>query len=592
MKRRFVIVAAITLLLIAGLAVKPTPPTAQACAIGAGPPSPKCKLAVVVVIDQLLGDYLTRFGDLFGDGGFRMLTERGAWFTNCHYENGVTKTGPGHASIATGTNPAVHGIVGNDWYERIDGKLKAALAVGDRNSKTIGLPAGVTFPGASPHRLLADTLADRLKAASPKSRVLSCSLKSTAAILLAGRSADGVYWWHTASGAMITSEFHAQKLPGWAKSFNEQRSVDRFFGQRWVRLADPAEYDRRCRRDDYSYEWGHFYTESNDFPHTLGKSGADKPDAAYYRALYASPFGNDVLLDFARRGIEAMELGKRGVTDLLLLSLSSNDLVGHAYGPLSHEVMDVTLRTDQQLATFFKYLDERVGLENCVIALTGDHGAGMVPEYAEEKKLGGGRLNATMVAGTINDALVAAVGAPAGGKSYVARIAMPWVYLDQGLLKDHNISTDKLRTILNKLAKDQTSYDAFFVADDIRRDGFVTSPVSHGPVNGVSDHPRTADTAVAHLRARVKNCYFAGRSGDVYVHVAENWYAGGHAAGHGSAHAYNTHVPLLLFGRGIKPGKHNTPAAPTDIAPTLARLLGIPKPTKSTGRVLHEVLAK
>ncbi len=573
MKRRIVIVAAITLLSIAGLTVKPTPPTAWACGSGADPPAPKCKLAVVIVIDQLRDDYLTRFGDLFGDGGFRMLTEHGAWFTNCHYENGVTKTGPGHASIATGADPAVHGIVGNDWYERVDGKLKAALCVGDRNSKTVGLPAGVSFPGASPHRLLADTLADRLKATNLKSRVLSCSLKDTAAILGAGKSADGVYWWHVGSGTMITSEFFAKELPGWAQSFNEQRSVDRFVGQRWIRLADPAEYDRRCRRDDYSYEWGYYYTESNDFPHTFGKSSAEKADAAYYRGVYASPFGNDVLLDFARRGIEAMELGKRGVTDLLLLSLSSNDLVGHAYGPLSHEVMDVTLRTDQQLAKFFKYLDERVGLENCVIALTGDHGAGMVPEYAEEKKLGGGRLNVTMVAGAINDALVAAVGAPAGGNSYVARIAMPWVYLDHGMLKNQNVSSDKLRTILKKLAKGQASYDAFFVADGIRRDDFASSPANK-------------------LRVRVKNCYFAGRSGDVYVHVAENWYAGGHAAGHGSAHAYNTHVPLLLFGLGIKPGKHNIPAAPTDIAPTLARLLGIPKPTKSTGRVLDEALLK
>jgi len=571
MKRQVIIVAAITLLSITGFTLRPTPTTAQACGIGTAPPSPKCKLAIVIVVDQLRADYLTRFGDLFGDGGFRLLTERGAWFTNCHYENGVTKTGPGHASIATGANPAVHGITGNDWYERVDGKLKYTLCVGDSDSQVVGLPAGVSYAGASPHRLLADTLTERLKAASPKSRVLSCSLKDTAANLIAGKSADGVYWWHTGSGAMITSDFHAKTMPGWAQSFNEQRSVDRFFGQRWTRLADPAEYDRRCRRDDFSYEWGYYYTESNDFPHTLGKSGAEQPDTAYYRALYASPFGNDVLLDFVRRGIEAMELGRRGVTDLLLISLSSNDLVGHAYGPLSHEVMDVTLRTDRQLAAFFKYLDERVGLEHCVIALTGDHGAGMVPEYAEEKKLGGGRLNTTMVAGAINDALVAAGGGPAGGDSFVAGIAMPWVYLDHAMLKDHNISTDKLRTILRKLARDQAGYDAFFLADDIQRGDFLTSPANK-------------------LRVRVKNCYFPGRSGDVYVHVAKNWYAGGHAAGHGSAHPYNTHVPLLFFGQGIKPGKHGTRAAPTNIAPTLARLLGIPKPTKSTGRILREAL--
>jgi hypothetical protein len=525
------------------------------------------------VIDQLCADYLTRFGDLFGEGGFKLLAERGSWFTNCHYENGVTKTGPGHASIATGANQAVHGIAGNDWYERVDGKLRYTACVDDGDSKVVGLPAGVSYDGSSPHRLLADTLADRLKVASPKSRVLSCSLKDTAANLAAGKFADAVFWWHTGSGTMITSRFHAKAMPGWARSFNEQRSVDRFFGQRWVRLADSAEYDKRCRRDDYSHEWGRFYTESNDFPHTLGKSGSTRPDSAYFRAIYASPFGNDVLLDFARRGIEGMELGGRGVTDLLLVLLSSNDIVGHAYGPRSHEVMDVTLRTDRQLAEFFKYLEKRVGLENCLIALTGDHGVGMVPEYAVEEKLGGGRMDKTRVAETINDALVAAVGAPAGGESFVGGITMPWAYLDQELLRAHSVSTEKLKTILNKLAKEQPCYDKFFVADDIRSDKFVTSP---------------ADA----LRVRVKNCYFPGRSGDVYVHIAENWYAGGHAAGHGSAHAYDTHVPLLLFGRGIKAGKHNTAAAPTDIAPTMARLLGIPKPTKSTGRVLTEALVE
>ncbi|MCH8853258.1 MAG: alkaline phosphatase family protein [Planctomycetes bacterium] len=534
-------------------------------------PAPQYKLAVVIVIDQFRADYLTRFGDLFGPGGFKLLTERGAWFTNCHFEHAVTKTGPGHASIATGANPAVHGIVGNDWLESADGKQVVRRCIADPTAKAVGLSASPGGVGASAKRLMADTLADQLKKASPESRVLCCSLKDTAANLLAGNSADTVLWWHTASGLMITSDSYAASLPDWVQTFNDDRVVDRFLGRPWTRLASPAEYDKRCRSDDFQYEQGTRYTGTNAFPHRTGLSDASQANAAYYRAVFFSPFGNDVLLELARRGVEAMQLGRRGVTDLLLVSLSSNDLVGHAYGPFSHEVMDVTLRTDHQLAEFLKFLDQRVGLDRCVIALTGDHGAGMVPEYAIEKYGRGGRLDAITIRAGAEAVFSKTFGKLAAGQEYVARVVMPWLYFNTAVLKQQGVSPEKLRVALKDVVAAEPGLAGAFVVEDIQSGHGVNVPPA--------------------LAKRIERSYYPGRAGQVYLHVTEHWQGRGPATGHGSAYPYDTHVPLLLFGRGIKPGKHDQPVAPTDIAPTLAHLLKIAPPSKATGRVLTRALA-
>ncbi len=572
-KRRFLFLATIVLVAIGVAISKPTHGNAWAFDPDQKAPAPTYKLVVVIVVDQLRADFLTRFGDLFVDNGFKLLMERGAWFTNCRYEHGVTKTGPGHACIATGANPAVHGIVGNDWYEQADGKFVPIDCVRAPDARTIGLPGGSTSVGASPRRLLADTLADQLKAATPASRVLACSLKDTAAILHVGKAADGAYWWNRGTGLMITSDFYHSELPPWVRAFNDDRPADRYLNRTWTRIAPLAEYNHRCRRDDADYEWGARYGRTNTFPHRLSEPYLNRPSVAYYASLFDSPFGNELLLNFAKGGIEAMKLGRRGVTDLLLVSLSSNDGVGHVYGPYSHEVMDITLRTDRQLADFFKFLDSRVGLKNCLITLTSDHGACTVPEYAIEKKQGGGRITATKIARQIDQTLSKAFGKPAGTERYVGKVSMPWVYFRSSALQSKHVTADKLRDVLEKMANDEPSLAAVFLAEDIQRDDFALS-------------------AAHSLRSRVKASYYPGRSGDLYVHVAENWYAGSSATGHGSAHPYNTHVPLLLFGRGIKPGKYDTPSAPTDIAATLAKLLNIPPPSKSTGRILQEAVSR
>lgn len=595
MKRRTFLSGAVALCLGAALVHTPTSGWAWASGDDADAAPTQCKLVVVIVIDQLRADYLTRFGDLFGSGGFKLLTHGGAWFVNCHYEYGVTKTGPGHASIATGCNPSVHGIVGNDWHERVGGELVAVNCVRDPAVRLVGAGDNPAAVGASAGRLLADTLAEKLKAASPASRVLSCSLKDSAAALLAGPAADGVYWWDRPTGLMVTSTGCQRALPQWAEDFNGQRLGERYADQLWTKLAPESEYLRRCRKDAVEYEQGQ--GTMNAFPHRIGGPGFKVPSSRFSWALWSSPLGNDLVLDFARRGIEGMKLGQRAETDLLLISLSSNDIVGHEYGPYSHEVMDITLRTDRQLADFFDYLDEKIGLQNCIIALTSDHGACMVPEYAREKTKIGGRTTARVLAGKIDRMLAAEFGKSSGSGSYVADVNMPWVYFHHAALRRNQITNDMLRAAMEKWSRTEPSISTVFLASDIQRRNFVARSDRAHAANPVDKEPRasahanpTSAISFSHLRSLVKACYHPARSGDAYLHLAENWYASGKAAGHGSAHPYDTHVPLLLLGPNIKPGKYQSRCAPTDLAPTLAKLLNIPAPSKSTGRSLREAL--
>lgn len=540
--------------------------TSRPAAEMTGPP---CRLAVVIVIDQFRADFLTRFGDLFVEDGLRLLMDRGAWFTNCHYDHGSTKTGPGHACIATGANPAVHGIVNNDWFEDAGGKYDKISCVQDAAASPLGFADEAVTGGRSPKRLLADTLADQLKAAGPNSRVLSCSLKDTAAVPSAGKSADQAYWCDENTGQFVTSSFYGPAMPAWASAFNDSRFVDQFMGKSWIRIAPAGDYDRRCRRDDAEYEWGSALGWSNSFPHVLSEPGFANPGASYYQRLQESPYGNELLLAFAKQGVEALKLGQRQVADMLIVSLSSNDLVGHRFGPLSHEVMDITLQTDRQLAEFFKFLDQKVGLKNCLIALSSDHGVCLIPEDALENGIESSRLNASQLDEKLEQALVTAFGTPDGSSQYVAGIEMPWLhFVPQAIGR---VPPDKLRQTVEAVIGGEPARAGLFWAQDIERDQFM-------PAGGDK------------IRSRIKAAYYPGRSGQAYLHLRENWYRTGHATGHGSAYDYDTHVPLLLFGRNIKPGRYDAPASPTDIAPTLARLMHIKPPSKATGRVLHEAL--
>src|SRR5262245_57662149 len=342
------------------------------------------RLAVLLVFDQMRGDYLTRWQELFGDAGFRRLQREGVWFPNCHYPYAFTVTGAGHASLLTGCTPAVHGIVGNDWYDRDAGQTVNCVG----SSRYEQVPAAGALGafigkkskgGVSPERLLVPSLGDGLKeATNGKARVVALSLKDRSAVLPGGRRPDACYWFDTSTGTFVTSSYYCDRVHSWVEAYNWDRLADRWFGHDWTRLKPSLEYDRYSGPDDVAAE-GTGVAQGRIFPHPL-TGGLKGPGGAYYEALTMSPFGNDLLLGLVKRVVEAEALGQRDTADLLCISFSSNDLIGHNWGPDSHEVLDVTLRSDLIVAELLTFLDERIGKGNYLLALTADHGICPLPE--------------------------------------------------------------------------------------------------------------------------------------------------------------------------------------------------------------------
>jgi predicted AlkP superfamily pyrophosphatase or phosphodiesterase len=321
----------------------------------------KPKLVVALAVDQFRYDYLLRFRVEYKQGLDRLLT-RGAVFSNAFYEHFPTVTAIGHSTYMSGATPAISGIVANDWFDRDAGKT--VTSVSDDSVKMLG---GDGDGGASPHRLLVSTVGDELKMSNgARSRVIGLSLKDRSAILPAGHMADGAFWFDEKSGHFVSSTYYFSALPAWVSVFNEGHPVDRYKGARWA-----------------------------------GGQLPDETGAKLYRAVYGSPFGNELLEALAERAVVSEKLGQRDVTDLLAISFSSNDAIGHALGPDSPEVHDVSVRTDQVLGKLFQFLDGEVGMQNVLVILTADHGVSPVPEVNQARKMPGGRMPPRIVRDTV-----------------------------------------------------------------------------------------------------------------------------------------------------------------------------------------------
>jgi hypothetical protein len=386
MTRRFLVLFVPLVVFSIGLAVAllPTPAADDA-------PAKPVRLAVVVVFDQLRGDYLTRWDALFAaEGGFHRLEKDGAWFTNCHYPYAVTVTGAGHATLSTGCPPSRHGIIENEWYRHDDLGLVYCATSPERHR--VPPPGQLTkkeeeIGFGSPENLEVPTIGDALKAAhhkdATKSRVFSLSLKDRSAVLLGGKSADGCYWLEPKSGAFVTSDYFRDSLPEWVKEFNDGRPADAWFNKDWTPLR--CDVDRKYYWPSDKQWAGDGIRQGAAFPHpTTG--GLDALGPRYYDALISSPFGNELLLALAKRAIEKEGIGTGDASDLLMLSFSSNDYIGHAWGPDSPEVLDVTLRTDLLLKELLDYLDAKVGKGRYVLVLSADHGVCPLPEVTEARR--------------------------------------------------------------------------------------------------------------------------------------------------------------------------------------------------------------
>jgi predicted AlkP superfamily pyrophosphatase or phosphodiesterase len=508
------------------------------------------RLVVAIAVDQLRADYMDRFRPFFGRSGFNLFLQRGARFASARYEHATTTTCPGHAVILTGSYGTVNGIIANNWYDAVAGKEVYCAA--DTTVRLIG----VDLEGRSPRNLKNATVGDLLKIGTGgRSKVVTVSAKDRSAIMMGGHLADAAYW--MADTLFVTSTYYRQEMPAWARKFNGAEKVSSYFGKKWERLLPSAAYDM-VGPDDVAAEADEAGT-GRTFPHPIG--GAD--------AFDLSPFSNETVADFAMRAVAEEGLGRDTVPDLLGISFSANDRVGHAYGPDSHEVMDVTVRLDRTLARLFAFLDRTVGLGNVVMVLTADHGVAPLPEVFANLHPGASprRFNPAVVNTAVEAALRARYG-PAPAPGWIIYHDQPHLYLNPAAVR----------------ARRTTIEDAERVAQ-----AAIMS------VPGVHEALTSADLATGRargLRSAEVLSFYPGRSGNIYYQMEPYILVDDEptGTGHGTLWAYDQQVPLLFYGSRIVPGVRRTPAAVADIAPTLSALLGLTAPGGAQGRVLAEVL--
>ncbi|HKX32873.1 MAG TPA: alkaline phosphatase family protein [Blastocatellia bacterium] len=519
-------------------------------------PEKRARLVVGIVIDQFRYDYLARFEDLFVEGGFKRLLNRGALFANANYIHTPTYTACGHATFMSGAPPSLSGIVGNDWFDRELGQR--VTSVSDRSVKLLGGREGEN--GSSPHRLLGTTIGDELKLASiGQAKVISLSLKDRASILPAGKRPNGAYWFDSNTGNLVSSTYYFNALPDWVKHFNREHRPDRFFGKRWERLLPEAAYQRSAP-DDAAYEKAR---EGNKFPYLIN-GGEEAPGQRFYYQFEATPFASEYLLDFAKAAIENEHLGEDEVTDLLTISFSSNDLIGHSYGPYSQEVQDVTLRTDRVLADLFDYLDRKIGLDRVLIALTADHGVAPVPEQVRE--LGyGGRLEAKSLSEAVETALAQRFEAD----KWILSQVNGNIYFDESVVERRKAPIEEVERV---------ACQALLKMPGIR-ECLTRTQLTSG---------RIPETPIAQSVAKG---FYPPRNGNLVI-VTQPFYIVSEGLGttHGTPYRYDTHVPLILAGPRVIHGTYFEAASPADIAPTLAALLKIEAPSNSSGRILGEAI--
>ena len=495
------------------------------------------KLIVVIVIDQFRGDYLDRYRDEFGDSGFRFLLDHGAYFPNCNYNYANTRTAPGHATLFTGAYSNGHGIVSNEWWDQK--KKRMVTSVEDEDTKLVGAEGK---SGASPRNLMADTLGDEMKLATQgKSRVFAISLKDRASVLPGGFSADAAYWIDPKSGVWITSTYYRDQLPPWAQNFNSTRQ-QKYWDRDWVdaqgiKLASTA--------------------------HRKSKDGSD---AGFYEVLGPTSFANQYEFEFARELVVYENVGRGPATDLLSISLSANDILGHQVGPGSPAMHQMALDLDRDLADFINFLGHQIGLADVWIALSADHGVSAVPDDAKKLRIPAANLDISKLESQINAALTAKFSP--GHPAQFMKLDYPQAWIDPDVFTAAHVHERDAETAVGEAMK-QVGL----------RDYYTKSQLAAGEV------PNTA------LGRKYLNSY--SPEGSWYVLGVPDIYTIGPGKGtdHTSPYNYDTHVPLLLFGIPFQAGTYRTSVEPIDLAPTLASLLGINAPTHSVGRVLTEALA-
>ena len=504
-----------------------------ACVLTAAAPPRKPKLILAVVVDQFRYDYLLRFNGDYTAGLKRMWTE-GAVFDDAHYVHVPTVTAVGHSTFLSGATPMVSGIIGNEWYDR---ESKAQVtSVSDPATQLVGGKSGI---GSSPHRLLVSTVGDEIRNAHGDSKVIGISIKDRSAILPAGHMADGAYWFDNDSGHWVTSTFYMPALPKWVEAVNDSKPAARATGQVW-RAVD---------------------AKAADAP--LCTMVRDTPGLRYCGSLEASPWGNEMIEELAEKALAAENLGKHSAPDILAVSFSSNDYVGHAVGPDAPEVRDISRRTDLLLGKLIAAAERQAGIGNVVTVLTADHGVALLPEVAAKNRIPGGRISN----GTLTAAIEKALSERFGEGKWVLGSSDTSPYFNRELIAKYKTT----ETLAENVAA-----AAVRALPHIYR-VYTASQLAIGQIS-----PDSISTAV-------NNGFYRTRNGNLIILFEPGYITGNNGTTHGTPFGYDTHVPVMFLGGGIKPGHYYQQITVNDIAPTLAAIAGAAQPTGSVGRVLQEM---
>jgi|YNPMSStandDraft_1061717.scaffolds.fasta_scaffold00316_3 predicted AlkP superfamily pyrophosphatase or phosphodiesterase len=523
-------------------------------------PPEKPKLIVGIVVDQMRFDFLTRYYDKMEPNGFKRFINEGTICRYTYLNYMYTQTGPGHATIFTGTTPSIHGIVTNEWY--IPLKKQKVYCVEDAKANTVG--SNSKNGKYSPLNLLSPTFGDQLRLHYLfRSKIISISLKDRAAILPGGKSANAAYWYDDETGNFITSSYYMNQLPKWLEDFNSKKLSDLYLNRLWNTLLPINEYTESLK-DSNKYEIG-FGNNQFVFPYDLKFISTKNKKTIDYSILKYTPFGNTILNDLAKAVIINEELGKDNIPDFLTISFSAPDYIGHRFGPRSIEIQDTYLRLDKEIAHLINFIEDELGKENVLIFLTSDHGIGDHPLFLNDNKISGGVFKQYLALSLLRTYLNAIY----GEGDWVLGYSDLQFFLNRNLIEDAKLS---LKDFQEKVANFLLQFNGVF--------------------NAVTAHSLQYQNFTDGILSCMQNSFHPKRSGDVLIALEPGWIEdGSYMYDHNTCYSYDTHVPLMWYGWKIPKMSINRKINITDIVPTLCNFLQIEVPMGTTGIPISELLS-
>ncbi len=519
---------------------------------------PKANLVVLIVADQFPYNFLYRYKDKFQAGGLRLLIDQGAQYTDCKNGCATTHAATGDAIIATGAYPWHTGVVGNTWYDRR--KKGPTTAIADETAQVVGAN-GVAGSNKS---VFGTTIGDQMKlATNGRSKVLAVSGDQQGGLLLGGRLATNVFWFDTKSGNMVSSSKYGSAQPAWVKAFNDMHYPDKSLGKPWQRLLPETQY-AASTRDDYPYE-RNMLADGKIFPHVI-QAGSQSAGLDYYENFAMTPMANDLVIDFAKEAVDKEFLGQHPDPDLLILNLSAGEKLTQYFGPYSQETEDLVLRMDQSLAGLFQTINQKVGLSKCLIVFTASHGSPAVPEFSKERGLDAGRIDPKVFTSFLDAKLDSKI----GHDDWIESFDPPNLYLNLDAIDRNKLRQPDVESVVAQYAHAVPGIGDIVTAWQLYTNQLPNSPLAES----------------------ARKSYYFGRSGELFVTPKPGYVFTSESmgTGFGSPYSYDSQVPLIFYGPGIRAGRYAHHCSPADVAPSIAAYLGFEAPSIAEGHALGDIV--